>query len=265
MLLLLNIAPTFATTNTFEIVSGTAIQGGMIVLKTDLDAAIFIDGENTMLSVDGFFVTGFHRDDKASITITAHKNNAIIARMILTPTERVYKEQRINGLPSQMVTPPDEVLTRIAHDRDIVMGARNHATALPYFSRPFDWPVQGVITGVYGARRILNDQPRAPHYGVDIAATIGTPVRAPQGGIIRMVEDLYFTGWTAIIDHGHGVSSTFLHLDTIIGSIGDAVEKGDVIGTVGSTGRSTGAHLDWRVNLFQKRLDPALIVGEMPN
>ena len=126
------------------------------------------------------------------------------------------------------------------------------------------WPVEGIITGVYGSRRILNGEPRAPHYGIDIAAKTGTPVKAPADGIIRMVENLYFTGWTIILDHGHGLSSTFLHLDTTEARLGQKVAAGQVIATVGSSGRSTGPHLDWRINLFERRLDPMLIAGAPP-
>ena len=122
----------------------------------------------------------------------------------------------------------------------------------------------GIITGVYGSRRILNGQPRAPHYGIDIAAPKGTPVIAPQDGIITMVDDLYFTGWTIIMDHGHGLSSTFLHLDQTAVEEGQTVKRGEALGTVGSSGRSTGPHLDWRINLFEKRLDPMLVAGPMP-
>ena len=111
---------------------------------------------------------------------------------------------------------------------------------------------------------MLNGEPRAPHYGIDIAAPKGTPVKAPADGIIRMADDLYFTGWTIILDHGHGMSSTFLHLETTAAEVGDSVSQGQVIGTVGSTGRSTGPHLDWRINVFGKRLDPMLIAGPMP-
>ena len=141
--------------------------------------------------------------------------------------------------------------------------ARAHASRINAFAGPFSWPVKGIVTGVYGSRRILNGKPRAPHYGIDIAAPENTPISAPQDGIVRMVSDLYFTGWTIILDHGHGVSSTFLHLKKTFVSVGNKIRKGAKIGTVGSTGRSTGAHLDWRINLFEKRLDPALVAGPM--
>lgn len=260
LVMLGGIAPAFG----LEVFSGSSEQGGMIVIKAKKGHSLSLDGAPLMVTEDGFAVVGFHRDDSDAITITAKMGGAVTDRLTLTPNQRVYKEQRINGLPSKMVTPPDDVLARIKRDGEVVKAARDHATEDSAFSKPFIWPAQGIITGVYGSRRILNDEPRAPHYGIDIAAPKGTPVKAPQAGTIRMIEDLYFTGWTIILDHGHGVSSTFLHLDDASVKLGDYVEQGAVIGTVGSTGRSTGPHLDWRINLFQKRLDPALLVGDMP-
>lgn len=247
-----------------EVARGQAVQGGMVILTADPASRLTLDGTPLMMTEDGKAVVGFHRDDTAAITIIETRDGHEVDRLTLTPKVRQYKEQRINGLPGKMVTPPDDVLARIKRDREVVRAARAHATESGAFARNFIWPVEGIITGVYGARRILNGEPRAPHYGIDIAAPKGTQVVAPQGGIIRMVEDLYFTGWTIILDHGHGVSSTFLHLDTTGVGLGENVTRGQVIGTVGSTGRSTGPHLDWRINVFGKRLDPALLVGPMP-
>lgn len=247
-----------------ETVKGEAIQGGLLLLKTRPDHVLTIQGEPLMVTPEGYAVIGFHRDEDAPITIREMAPDGHWQDHVFAPKIREYPEQRIDGLPQKMVTPPDDVLARIGRDRDVVTKARAHATPISAFSTSFIWPVQGIITGVYGSRRILNGEPRAPHYGIDIAASKGTPVKAPADGIIRMAEDLYFTGWTIILDHGHGLSSTFLHLDTIDVPLGATIRQGEVIGTVGSSGRSTGAHLDWRVNLFSKRLDPMLMVGPMP-
>ena len=250
--------------NAIEVVRGKPIQGGMVIVKTAPGFSMTADGEPLMVTKDGFAVIGFHRDDTDKIVLESFSNGAPAKSLSIIPDQRHYKEQRINGLPKKMVTPPEDVLARIKRDRDVVGKARMHKTTIPAFLDAFDWPVHGIITGVYGSRRILNNEPRAPHYGIDIAAPTGTSVMAPQSGVIRMVEDLYYTGWTIIIDHGHGISSTFLHLDKTTVNVGDTIQKGDVIGTVGSTGRSTGPHLDWRVNWFSKRLDPSLLVGPMP-
>ena len=247
-----------------EIIKGTPIQGGFLLIKTDPDATLMLDDAPLMVTADGLAAIGFHRDDTKEVIITATLPDGQMKTRRITPERREYEEQRIEGLPSKMVTPPDEVVDRIKRDREMVVMARAAASPITNFTGDFIWPTKGIITGVYGSRRILNGKPRSPHYGIDIAAPKGSPVIAPEGGIIRMVADLYFTGWTIIIDHGHGVNSTFLHLEETTVIPGDRVEKGQQIGTVGSTGRSTGPHLDWRVNLFGKRLDPALIAGPMP-
>ena len=247
-----------------EIRRGEAVQGGLVLLQATPGAALTANGDTLMVSAAGLAVVGFHRDDTAAIEVMATAPDGSIETLTLTPKIREYQEQRIDGLPKKMVTPPDDVLARIASDREMVVQARSHATQIDAFAHAITWPVQGIVTGVYGSRRILNGEPRAPHYGIDIAAARGTPVTAPADGIIRMVEDLYFTGWTIILDHGHGLSSTFLHLDTTSVQPGEMVAAGQVIATVGSSGRSTGPHLDWRINLFGKRLDPMLIAGPMP-
>ena len=129
---------------------------------------------------------------------------------------------------------------------------------------PFIWPTIGPISGVYGSQRILNGKPKWPHYGVDIAVPTGTEVRAPAGGVVTLAHpDMFYSGGTLIVDHGHGLSSAFLHLSKLRVKTGDKVKQGDVIAEVGATGRATGAHLDWRMNLFNRRIDPQLLVSPM--
>ena len=216
-----------------EIRRGEAIQGGLVLLQAKPGSTLTAAGEMLMVSAAGLAVVGFHRDDTAAVEVIATAADGSIETLTLTPKIREYQEQRIDGLPKKMVTPPEDVLARIASDREMVVNARSHATSLDAFAGDIAWPVQGIVTGVYGSRRILNGEPRAPHYGIDIAAAKGTPVTAPADGIIRMVEDLYFTGWTIILDHGHGLSSTFLHLDTTSVRQGEMVAAGQVIATVG--------------------------------
>ena len=252
------------TATALEILRGEAVQGGLVILQLDPGSGLTVDGSPRMVTPDGLALVGFHRDDTDAVRLEAKAANGTVRSLVLTPRQRQYKEQRIDGLPGNMVTPPQEVLDRIARDRQEVQRARGFASALKGFSGPMAWPLRGTITGVYGSRRILNGEPRAPHYGIDIAAPKGAPVTAPADGIVRMVDDLYFTGWTIILDHGHGLSSTFLHLDEAFVEEGQRVRRGERLAAVGSSGRSTGPHLDWRINLFEKRLDPMLIAGPMP-
>ena len=157
-------------------------------------------------------------------------------------------------------------LARIRREGAEIAAVRRRDTAATWFARGFRWPLFGVVTGVYGSQRILNGEPRRPHYGIDIAAPTGTPVGVPAAGLVALAEaDLFFTGGTVLIDHGHGLTSVYSHLAEVLVRVGDKVATGDILGTVGATGRVTGPHLDWRVNWFKTRLDPALLAGPMPN
>ena len=247
---------------TFE---GMFSQGGLVVGTTRPGATVMLDNQNVRVSQDGIFLLGFGRDAKSewqlSITYSDGKN----FNNSLTVSSRKYDIQHIDGLPSRMVNPSAEDLKRIRADTKLVVNARRTDDARTNFLEGFDWPLVGIVTGIYGSQRVINGEPRRPHYGIDIAAPEGTSVVAPASGIVTMAHpDMYFSGGTLIIDHGHGLSSTFLHLQEILVSEGQFVEKGEVFATVGSTGRSTGPHLDWRINLFKARLDPELIAGDMP-
>ena len=129
----------------------------------------------------------------------------------------------------------------------------------------FVWPAEGPISGVYGSQRFYNGEPRRPHFGVDVAVPTGTIVRAPAAGVVTLAEpDLYFSGGTVILDHGYRLSSSFLHMSEVAVQVGDELQPGDIIGAVGSTGRATGPHLDWRMNWREQRIDPQLLAPPMP-
>ncbi len=244
---------------------GQAIQGGLLVGQVAPASEVRLDGTPLRTDPQGRFVVGFGRDAPPSATLQIVGPDGTTTDHALTVVQREYEVQRIDGLPDTMVTPPESVWARIKADAAKVAEARAHDSDLPHFRGPFLWPAQGIVTGVYGSQRILNGTPRQPHYGIDIAAPEGAPVMAPAGGIVRLAEtDLYYTGGTLIIDHGHGVSSTFLHMASVEAAVGQRVRQGERLGTVGSTGRSTGAHLDWRINWFEERIDPQLVAGPMP-
>ena len=159
------------------------------------------------------------------------------------------------------MTPPEEVYKRIKKENNAIGEARAINSDLTFFKGKFIMPVEGIVTGVYGSQRILNGKPRWPHYGIDIAADQGTMILSSGTGVVTMAEDdLYYTGGTIIMDHGHGISTIYSHLENVLVSVGDQINQGDVIGTVGSTGRSTGPHLDFRINWFQTRLDPMSVL-----
>ena len=250
--------------NGVEILSGQTIEGGLIIARTDPANQIMLANEPVSIAENGIFVVGFHRDSDTPLTLTIITPDGQSINTMLVPEQRNYRIQRINGLKSAMVTPPNSVLARIKADGKLVKAARKIYSPLGDFWEGFDWPAQGPISGVYGSQRILNGEPRQPHYGVDIAGPRGAPVYAPANGFITLVEDLYFSGWTIIMAHGLSVNSSFLHLDQVKVKKGMFVKRGNLIGTIGATGRATGPHLDWRVDWQGRRIDAGMLVEAMP-
>ena len=239
---------------------GKFLQGHYIVGITDSSAKIIVGKKEVRVSKDGYFVFGIDRDRKFDISITKIINGKkeVITKRVL---KRKYNIQRIDGLEESKVTPPESVYKRIKEENNKIGEARAINSDLPFFKNQFIMPVKGIISGVYGSQRILNGKPKWPHYGIDIAAKKGTKIKSSATGIVTMAEqDLYYTGGTIIMDHGHGISTIYSHLATLNVQVGDEVLQGDIIGTVGSTGRSTGPHLDFRVNWFQTRLDPMSVL-----
>lgn len=224
-----------------------------------------MDTQNVPVDPQGRFLLGFHRDEPENVelVITDPTGQAQIHNLVISARE--YDIQRINGLPKKMVSPiAPATLKRIKQDSQDARQARTRVAFTDIQNQPFIWPAKGRISGVYGSQRILNGKPRTPHYGWDIAAKTGTKVVAPAKGKVTLIKDMYYSGWTILIDHGYGLSSAFLHLDTVTIQQGQTVGQGEVIGTIGKSGRATGPHLDWRMNWFTRRVDPALVTGAYP-
>jgi murein DD-endopeptidase MepM/ murein hydrolase activator NlpD len=245
--------------------SGQFVQGGMITGHTEPGTELRLGERLVRVAADGGFVFGFGRDHGPTAELTAHYPDGSVERRTVEVAEREYRIQRIEGLPKKMVTPPAEVLARIRSEAARIAEVRRRDSVEPFFAAGFAWPLIGPITGVFGSQRVLNGKPRRPHFGVDIAGPTGSPIHAPADGVVALVDpDLYFTGGTVMLDHGHGLTSVYSHMQSVAVPEGARVRRGDVIGTLGATGRATGPHLDWRLNWFDQRLDPALIVGPMP-
>ena len=240
---------------------GNFSQGNFILGKTEPNSKIIVNKTEVRVSSDGYFVFGIDRDRKYDLVITKISNGKK-EKIIKKILKRKYKIQRIDGLPENKVTPPESVYKRIKTENNKIGEARAINSELNFFKDKFIMPVEGIITGVYGSQRILNGKPKWPHYGIDIAAKQGTQIISSATGVVTMAEDdLYYTGGTIIMDHGHGISTIYSHLENVLVSVGDKINQGDVIGTVGSTGRSTGPHLDFRINWFQTRLDPMSVLN----
>ena len=246
------------------VLNGKFTQGALLRGQAPAGAKVTLNGETVQTNKDGKFVVGFEREAPLQQTLVVKLDNGQKWQRDITLEKREYNIQRIDGLEQKMVSPPAEVTARIKQDNINVANARSGNTDLDALFTRFEWPAKGVISGVYGSQRILNGVPKWPHYGLDIANETGTPVYAPVDGVVTMADDLYYSGNTLILDHGMRVFSTFLHMDTITVEVGETVKQGEQIGTIGSTGRSTGPHLDWRINLGNTRLDPQTIISGSP-
>lgn len=245
-------------------ITGEAQQGNILFGQTEPGSEVLLDGEPLLLSPDGRFVFAFGRDETGTARLEVTPQGRETETFEFTIEPREYNIERVDGLPPSTVTPPPEVLERIREDNRQVAAARSRRDMRADWSQGFIWPAQGRLSGFYGSQRVLNGEPRRPHYGVDVAAPTGTPVMAPAAGIVTLAHaDMYYSGGTIIIDHGLGLSSTFLHLSAVDVTVGTTVAQGDLIGKIGATGRATGPHLDWRMNWLDKRVDPQPLVGPM--
>jgi murein DD-endopeptidase MepM/ murein hydrolase activator NlpD len=240
-------------------------QGGLVHGRTDPAARVVLNGRDVRVSPSGRFLIGFGRDAEPTAAFSVHFPDGTSEGRTLRIKKRTYKIQRIDGLPRKMVTPPESEWARIKAENGRIAELRAVDRPEPLFESGFEWPALGRISGVFGSQRILNGEARRPHFGVDVAAPVGTPILAPAEGIVVLAHpDMYYTGGTVMLDHGHGLTSVYSHMQSVLAKEGERVTQGTPIGTLGSTGRATGPHLDWRINWFDQRLDPALLVGPMP-
>lgn len=240
---------------------GDFTQGGLVIGQAVKGSKVNFEGMDLKQTEEGHFVFGFHRDMPESAVLTISKDGKKEVQKLFI-RKREYNIERVDGLPPSKVNPmKPEVLARIKKEGALVGSARAKTSEMTAFMQDFIWPAKGRLSGFYGSQRVLNGEPKRPHYGLDVAAPTGTPVVAPADGVVRLAyDDMYYSGGTLIVDHGFGVSSTFIHLNSIEVEDGQPVKQGDLIATIGSTGRSTGPHLDWRINWFKSRLDPQLLV-----
>ena len=239
----------------------TASQGAMVIGNTHPAAVVEYAGRSLRVTPYGTFVFGIGRDATGDVVLRIRQpaTDWIEHRVAIAP--RGWPVEQINGVPPATVNPPKAIAERIEREQTRVVAVRTRDDARTGFAQAFTWPVQGRISGRFGNQRVYNGTPKSPHSGMDIAVATGTPVKAPADGVITFADPgLYLTGGTVVLDHGHGISSNFLHLSRIDAKVGDIVKQGDVIGAVGATGRATGPHLHWGMNWFDTRIDPLLVL-----
>ena len=254
-------SPAVAMPSPTSIVPARSPQGGLVIGRTSAGAIVEYDGRQLHVTPYGSFVFGVGRDATGPllVTITQPGGAAVGYRVDVTP--RDWPIERIDGVPPGTVNPPPQIAARIAREQAEVTAARDRDDARPDFAQAFIWPVRGRISGRFGNQRVYNGTPKAAHSGMDIAAATGTPIQAPAAGVVTFAKpDLYLTGGTLLLDHGHGVSSNFLHLSRLDVKVGERIQQGQVIGAVGATGRATGPHLHWGMSWFDVRIDPLLLL-----
>lgn len=236
-------------------------QGQLVIGQAPPGAHVEFDGRELHVGDDGTFVFGLDREAPAQISLQARFVDGKSDTVTATVAKRDYHIERVEGLPPKTVTPDPETQKRIEQEQARVAAARQRDDTREDFLHGFALPVEGArISGVYGSQRIDNGIPKAPHMGLDMAVPEGTPIRAPAAGIVTFAEpDLVLTGGTVLLDHGFGLTSSFLHMSRLDVKVGQRLKRGDLIGAAGKTGRATGPHVHWGFNWFDTRLDPALL------
>ncbi|WP_084602332.1 M23 family metallopeptidase [Thermomonas hydrothermalis] len=243
----------------------TALQGAMVIGKVPAGSQVTYAGRTLRPTPYGSVVLGIGRDQSGTIALTVTPPGAATQTILITILPRDWPVEQVRGVPPATVTPPPELARRIEAEQAQVAAARQRDGDETGFAQRFFWPVQGRISGRFGHQRVYDGVPGAPHSGMDIAAPAGTPVRAPASGVVTFAApDLYLTGGTVLLDHGHGISSNFLHLSRIDVQVGQPVRQGEIIGAVGATGRASGPHLHWGMNWFDVRIDPLLVLQRTP-
>lgn len=244
-------------------ITGEWQQGAVIIGQVPVGTSVEYKQRKLQLTKDGKFVIGLGRDaPELAKIITSFKGKSETHQFDVKA--RTYNIQRVEGVPQATVEPNKEQDERIASEANLVTNARKADLPLAFFTQKFQWPLIGPISGVYGSQRVYNGTPKAPHFGVDIARPVGAVVKAPAGGMVTLVHtDMFLSGGTLIVDHGHGLSSTFIHLSKILVKEGSKVAQGQEIALVGQTGRASGPHLHWAMNWFEERVDPQLLLEPM--
>ena len=253
-------APAPASVDRRIVFPASVQQGALVIGKVPAGSRVFYDGHNLKVTSYGTVAFGVERTETGPVSVEVTRPDGSRETASVAVTARDWPIERVNGVPGKTVNPPPAIAKRIAREQAAVTAARTRDDARTGFAQDFIWPVRGRISGRFGNQRVYNGTPGSAHSGMDIAAASGTPVKAPADGVVTFADDLYLTGGTILLDHGHGVSSNFLHLSRMDVAVGDSVKQGEIMGRVGATGRATGPHLHWGMNWLTVRIDPLLMI-----
>ena len=242
------------------VLCGIATQGGLLFGEVPSNVRVYKDDD--LVSYRGIFTVGLRYNFPEILTLRFCERRRCNT-FTYNIEQRTFPDQHITvstaftELAPETVARANAEAARVRAGRD--RAATFDATAWMNMAMPADMEGRR-ITAVYGVRRIINGEPRRRHLGKDFAAPIGTPVGAIADGVVTVAEYMFFNGKAVYIKHGHGISSSYMHLDRIDVRVGDTVYKGQIIGVVGNTGRSTGPHLHLGIYWRQTGLDPSLLV-----
>ena len=246
---------------------GRAVQGGVMLGTAPAGAvALTLGGQPVPLDASGRFLIAFDRDAAPVAKLSARTSDGLVIERTLDVGPRAWRIERINA-PLRPTKDSAAFLALRQPELAAIAAARATVTQAQGWRQRFVWPSVGRISGLFGAQRVYQGVPGAYHGGVDVAGATGTPVVAPADGVVILAAaDKPFTleGHLLMIDHGHGLNSTFLHLSRIDVKVGDAVRQGQRVGAIGATGRATGPHLHWGMKWNDARIDPLLVAGAMP-
>ena len=235
---------------------GEPAQGGFLVGRAAPGTRLMLDGRTVRVGPEGQFAFGFGRDHGPSATLAVTPPAGRAESRALSVRRRDWDIQHITGLPPAQVTPDEAALRRITAERERLGLARAVDSALTQFAEPMAWPARGRISGIFGSQRVLNGQPRQPHFGLDVAGPVGTPINAALAGKVTLSGDFFFFGQLLVVDHGHGVNTLYAHLSERLVAEGETVARGQLIARMGATGRVTGPHLHFSLSWYQTWLDP---------
>ncbi|MBR1948697.1 MAG: M23 family metallopeptidase [Alphaproteobacteria bacterium] len=244
--------------NAFEL-CGNIKQGEFVIGKAKGAANVNLNGDDLLLSNDGYFLLAFGRDEKNTqkLQITANED----FNYSFDVGETKWDVQNIKGVPPRKVTPSDSDLAAIELERKVVRASLRGLKDNTAWLSGFIIPVEGRISGKFGGQRIMNNVPKSPHQGMDIAAKEGTKIKASADGeIVLAYPDLFYSGNVVVIDHGYGLQTIYAHMKDMSVKVGQKVSQGDIIGTVGKTGRATGPHLHWGASLRNVRFNPQSLI-----
>tara|TARA_X000000368_G_C23032832_1_gene713344 strand:+ start:1404 stop:2219 length:816 start_codon:yes stop_codon:yes gene_type:complete len=244
------------------IFNGNFVQGGIVIGQNKLAKKVYLNEKSVQISKGGYFIFGFGRNQKQNSTLKVIQKNNLEQTHNLKIAKSIYKIEKIDGLPPKMVQPGPEFYKKIKEDRALIKNSMLNSYANPEFPFAFIKPTEGRTSGVYGSQRILNGVKKNPHGGMDIAAPLGTEIKAMAAGkVLLSAKGLYYTGNIVIIGHGFDLKSMYIHMHDINVKEGDIVKQGDIIGTVGMTGRATGPHLHWNVYWNNIKVNPELLLS----